>query len=103
VRLDALTVSPNTTPSVGPNVTTNLPSLPTPSLKLLKLVMPTFHGDSLRWHEFWDCSESSIHTIPTLGSVDKFNYLLGLLGGDDKCCIEGLSLPALSYEIAVTF
>ena len=46
----------------------------TPTIKLPKLELQKFDGNILKWQEFWDSFEASIHRNPNLQPVDKFNY-----------------------------
>ena len=48
-------------------------------MKLPKLSIKKFGGDLTKWVTFWDIFNSSIHSNPTLSSVDKFNYLMSLV------------------------
>ena len=34
-----------------------------------------FNGDTLKWQEFWDSFEATIHKDPTMPPINKFNYL----------------------------
>ena len=49
-----------------------------PSIKLLKLELTRFDKDILKWQEFWDSFDASIHKSSSLEDVDKLNYLKGL-------------------------
>ena len=69
----------------------------TPSIKLPKLELQKFNGNILKWQEFWDSFEASIHKNPNLQPVDKFNYLRAQLEGD----ASGLELTNTYYEVAV--
>ena len=55
----------------------------------------------MRWQEFWDSFEASIHKNPNLQPVDKFNYLRAELEGDASAVISGLELTNSNYEVAV--
>ena len=54
-----------------------------------------------KWQEFWDSFESSVHMNDCLSTVDKFNYLRGLVDEPAKSCIAGFSLTSANYESAV--
>jgi len=56
-------------PSNNLTVTSN--QLP---MRLPKLHLPTFDGYILKWPEFWDIYESSVHR-QDIPNVSKFNYL----------------------------
>ena len=73
----------------------------TPTIKLPKLELQKFNGNILRWQEFWDSFEASIHRNPNLQPVDKFNYLRAELEGDASAVISGLELTNSNYEVAV--
>ena len=73
----------------------------TPQVKLPKLSIKKFNGDLTRWVTFWDAFNSSIHTNPTLSSVDKFNYLSSLLESSAAEAIAGLALTAANYDEAI--
>ena len=53
------------------------------------------------WVTFWDSFSSSIHTNPTLSSVDKFNYLSSLLESSASEVITGLTLMVANYNEAI--
>ena len=72
-----------------------------PKVKLPKLVLPQFTGNRLKFQEFWDMFDSSVHSNPDLSKVDKFNYLHSCLNRDAKQCITGLSLTEKNYDVAV--
>ena len=55
---------------LGVPITRNTPTIKVPNLELQKFV-----GNILRWQEFWDSFEASIHRNPHLQPVDKLNYL----------------------------
>ena len=73
----------------------------TPTIRLPKLELQKFNGNILRWQEFWDSFEASIHRNPNLQPVDKFNYLRAELEGDASAVISGLELTNSNYEVAV--
>ncbi len=72
-----------------------------PQVKLPKLSIKRFNGDLTRWVTFWDSFNSSIHTNPTLSSVDKFSYLISLLESSAAEAIAGLTLTAANYDEAI--
>lgn len=51
------------------------------STKLPKLEIAPFNGDKLKWSEFWDSFECTIHNNEKLSNVEKFNYLRSKLVG----------------------
>ena len=48
-------------------------------VKLPKLEIHFFRGDRLKWVEFWQSFECSIHLNNTLSNIDKFNYGVNLV------------------------
>ena len=70
-------------------------------VKFLKLSIRKFNGDLTKWVTCWDSFSSSIHTNPTLSSVDKFNYLSSLLDSSAAEAIAGLTLTAANYDEAI--
>ena len=72
-----------------------------PQVKLPKLTMKKFNGDLTKWATFWDSFCSSIHSNPTLSSIDKFNYLSSLLDSTAAKAIVGLTPSDENYEEAV--
>ena len=69
--------------------------------RLPKLTLKTFSGDILKFNEFWQSYELSIHYNNTLDAVTKFNYLRNLLEGDAASSISGLSLTGVNYNEAI--
>ena len=47
--------------------------------KLPKLEIHSFRGDRLKWVEFWQSFECSVHLNDTLSNIDKFNYGVNLV------------------------
>ena len=39
------------------------------------LEIPTFNGNILKWQEFWDQFETSIHNNESISNIDRFSYL----------------------------
>ena len=67
-------------------------------VKLPKYELVKFDEDILRWQEFWDSFESSIHNNGGLNKVDKFNYLKVQLEGKAKNVISGLEITNANYD-----
>jgi len=44
--------------------------------------IPTYSGDVLKWNEFWDMFEASVHKDKRYADIDKFTYLKSKLSGD---------------------
>ncbi|GBM72972.1 hypothetical protein AVEN_35090-1 [Araneus ventricosus] len=89
--------------------TRNVDSLNVPSscykesstIKLPKLAISKFYGQSSLWLSFWNSFESAIHENDSLSEVSKFNYLKAHLGGSALSTIEGFALTPENYEIAI--
>ncbi|GBL76691.1 hypothetical protein AVEN_53386-1 [Araneus ventricosus] len=90
--------------------TKNVDSLNVPSscykesssnIKLPKLSISKFYGQSSLWLSFWNSFESAIHENDSLSEVSKFNYLKAHLGGSALSTVEGFALTPENYEIAI--
>lgn len=64
---------------------------PTSAVKLPALDLPSFSGEILKWIEFWDSFESSVHCNSKLSPVEKLSYLNSKL-------LEKRSLPYPDYQ-----
>ena len=71
------------------------------SVNLPKLHLPVFEGSVLRWLEFWDIFDASVHRQNIL-KVSKFSYLKGALCGAPSVAISGISVTEDNYDTAVT-
>ena len=71
------------------------------TVKLPKIELRKFDGDILKWTEFWDAFESTIHSNKSLHNVDKFNYLKGQLQEQASEVLSGLELTNENYNVAV--
>ena len=56
------------------------------------------HGRSA----FWDAYKTVIHDNQVLNNIDKFTFLMSLLGGTDKEAVAGLELTDANYTVAIT-
>ena len=70
------------------------------SIRLLKMQLPNFDGNVLKWPEFWDVFESSVDR-QNISDVVKFSYLRGVLRGTAFMAISGISLTNENYSVAV--
>ena len=70
-------------------------------VRLPKLELKKFDGDVLKWREFWDTYESTIHTNPSLQNVDKFKYLKCHLTGQASDLVAGIDITNVNYDIAI--
>ena len=59
------------------------------TVKLPKLKLKKFDGNTLKWQEFWDTFDSTIHQNEGLKRVDKLNYLRRQLVGSTNKTIPG--------------
>ena len=62
--------------------------------------MLNFDGYILKWPEFWDIYESSVHRqgIP---NVMKFSYLKGALCSSAAMAITGISVTNENYDVTI--
>ncbi|XP_054724251.1 uncharacterized protein LOC129234281 [Uloborus diversus] len=70
-------------------------------MKLPKLTIHKFYGDSSCWLEFWGQFSNAIDKNKSLSPIDKFSYLKSLLGGSAYNAVAGFSLTAENYKSAV--
>ena len=71
------------------------------TIKLPKLDPKKFDGNILKWTEFWEVFEATIHNNKGLHAVDKFNYLKSQLYGNASEVISGLELTKDNYYVAI--
>ncbi|VDI73293.1 Hypothetical predicted protein [Mytilus galloprovincialis] len=71
------------------------------SIKLPKLDLPFFNGEKIKWMEFWDSFQSSVHSNTKLTDIEKFNYLWSKLQGEAKRAVSGLTLSSDNYSLAI--
>ena len=77
----------------------DLSSVPA-SVNLPKLHLPTYDGSVLKWPEFWDIFEASVHR-QNIPKVSKFSYLKGALRGSAYVAISGISVTEDNYDVVV--
>ena len=70
------------------------------SVRLPKLQLPNFDGNVLRWPEFWDIYESSVHR-QDIPKVVKNSYLKGALRGSAASVIAGISITNEGNDVAI--
>ena len=63
--------------------------------------MKSFSGNLLEWLSFWNSFQASVDKNSDISSVDKMNYLSGLLKGEAARVIQGLPLSESNYKRAV--
>ena len=69
-------------------------------LKPPQLEIAPFNGDILKWQEFWDAFEASVHQA-NYAPVDKLNYLKSNLQGEALAAISGYQLSNENYAVVV--
>jgi len=74
---------------------TNLGPMKPPQLDIRK-----FSGDMLRWQEFWDAFDTSMHQA-RYAPVDKCNYLKSKLEGEVLDAISGYQLSNDNYAVVI--
>ena len=70
-------------------------------VRFLKITLPLFNGNLMKWKSFWDSYESAVHNNRKLSDVDKFNCLGSLLERSAHDAIAGLTLSAANYREAI--
>ena len=73
----------------------------TSSVKLPKIDIVSYSGDRMRWKEFWDSFECTVHRNENLSGIEKFCYLRSKLSGEAALAVSGLALSNGNYDIAV--
>jgi hypothetical protein len=81
------------------SATTNTSRSHHPTVKLPNIELPRFSGEILKFTSFWQQFTACVDEL-TIPDVTKFNYLMGLLRGDAKSCLEGMSITAENYDAA---
>jgi hypothetical protein len=56
----------------------------------------------MKWQEFWDTYESTVHNNAELPLVEKFKYLKSFLSGDALRLAGGYRLTNVNYESVIT-
>ena len=62
---------------------------------------PNFRGDVLKFSEFWDVFQSTVHDNPSLSHAEKLAYLKTCLSGVARNVLDGIVLDNDHYPIAV--
>ena len=92
-----------------PTVASSLENLNIPSstqnhenkVKLPRLELSKFNGDTIEWKGFWDQFKSIVHENNNISAIEKFNYLCTLLEDSALSAISGLTLSAENYGQAL--
>ena len=71
------------------------------AVKPPQLDIQPFEGDVLKWKEFWDMFEASVHRVERYANVDKFTCLKSKLSGDALQAIAGYQLSNKNYPVVV--
>ena len=71
------------------------------SVKLPKIGIVSYSGDRLKWSEFWDSFECTIHNNSRLSNIERFSYLMSKLSGEAARVVSGLALSNENYNIAI--
>lgn len=72
---------------------------PSKNVRLPKISLPTFSGDSNCWSSFYDKFKSLIHDDNTLATSKKYFYLQSALSGQAAKLIEDLERTNRNYEV----
>ena len=71
------------------------------AIRLPKLEMSTFDGNVMLFREFWDMFTAAIHTNKNLSDTEKLTYLKESVVGKAREVLQGLSITAPNYRVAV--
>ena len=70
-------------------------------VKIPPMTVPIFSGNKLKWYEFWEAFEVSIHKNQRVETLEKFNYLRQHLTGEPAIQVNSFPMTASSYSDAV--
>jgi len=71
------------------------------SVQLPKLNLNSFNGNKMKWTEFWDAFESTIHNNKRLSGSEKLLYLMSKLDGEAKRAVKGFALSNMNYDLVI--
>ena len=92
LRTLTATTAKSTEPKASETIATKLP----------KLELPTFHGDILRWKNFWEQFCVSVHDRSTIPKEEKLMYLQNTIKDKTaKSLIAGLTRSSEHYDEAI--
>ena len=77
------------------------PPLSIGATKSPQIDIPSFAGDILKWKEFWDMFEASVHKEKRYANIDKLICLKSRLTGDALKAVAGYQLSNENYEVVV--
>ena len=63
--------------------------------------IPTFHGDAIKWPEFWELYTLSVHNNSSYANVQKFVVLKSHLAGVALRAIQGIPVTGDGYGQAI--
>ena len=69
---------------------------------LLSVKIPTFHGNVMKWSEFWELFAITVHDNPGVADVKKIVILKSHLAGVALRAIQGIPVSGEGYIEAVT-
>ena len=69
-------------------------------VKLPKIVLRKFSGDSLDWKSFKETFEAAVHSSDSISNIEKFTYLKTYLDKSALQAIEGFPLKNENYTAA---
>ncbi len=81
-------------------VDNNMHSLVSAFRNLPALPLTTFSGDPMKWLEFWDMFNETVHCKP-MPKVQKFQYLKRMLTGNALAVLSGMLATNDSYDEAI--
>ncbi|CAG0890578.1 unnamed protein product [Cyprideis torosa] len=72
-------------------------------VSLLKLTLPKFHGDPLKYQEFWDASNISVHASTKYTDGQKLTYLKMYVDGEAQRALAGWDSTEANYKEALEY
>ena len=97
VRLSSSSTAHSNKPTPGQSAQSSSAS----AVKLPKLQLRVFDGETTLWPEFWDLFQVAVHNNPQLPVVQKFVHLKSLLRGEAATCIAAIPTIESNYSVAV--
>jgi hypothetical protein len=72
-------------------------------VSLLKLTLPKFHGDPLKYQEFWDAFNISVHASTKYTDGQKLTYLKMYVDGEAQRALAGWDSTEANYKEALEY
>lgn len=69
-------------------------------VRLPKLDLKTFDGNSSQWVSFINLFDTAIHKNMNISNVTKFQYLLSVLSGEPLSLVKSLNITEANYDVA---